>query len=91
MKPNQRRRKIIFKRDKNTCYICKRKLRKYERTLDHIIPLSKGGTDSYSNLYTCCKKCNQNKGSTIISTTRVEGHPYPKILMKRAELKDRRK
>ena len=30
-------------------------------TIDHVIPRSRGGGNTWSNLVTCCKKCNQKK------------------------------
>jgi 5-methylcytosine-specific restriction endonuclease McrA len=32
-----------------------------ERTLDHIVPLSRGGTDTLSNVCCCCRSCNARK------------------------------
>ena len=32
-------------------------------TVDHIIPKSRGGTDSWDNLITACKNCNNKKGN----------------------------
>lgn len=34
-------------------------------TVDHVIPLSRGGTDEPGNLRTLCASCNQNKSSFI--------------------------
>ncbi|MCB1299613.1 MAG: HNH endonuclease, partial [Microthrixaceae bacterium] len=31
-------------------------------TIDHIIPRSRGGADSWENLVACCLKCNNIKG-----------------------------
>jgi hypothetical protein len=52
----------IFLRDGDICQYCGRSLSKRDRTLDHIIPKSKGGTTSFLNCVTACIKCNQQKG-----------------------------
>ncbi len=31
---------------------------------DHLVPMSKGGTDCLSNLRACCKRCNTEKSNT---------------------------
>lgn len=31
-------------------------------TIDHVIPQSKGGTDTTKNVVCCCRSCNQSKG-----------------------------
>jgi 5-methylcytosine-specific restriction endonuclease McrA len=30
-------------------------------TLDHVLPKSRGGTNEWTNLVTCCSKCNRDK------------------------------
>jgi 5-methylcytosine-specific restriction endonuclease McrA len=55
----------IIKRDKSTCQICGKLLSKKEITLDHIIPLSRGGEHSKSNLQVACNSCNCKKSSKI--------------------------
>ena len=50
----------IMKRDKFRCVYCgsQRQL-----TIDHVIPKSKGGQNTWSNMVTCCSKCNCKKGN----------------------------
>ena len=48
----------IFRRDKHQCLYCGNKK---DLTLDHVIPRSKGGKNTWQNLVTCCKKCNIKK------------------------------
>lgn len=52
---------------KEVCYYCGVKLNCGNATFDHIIPLSKGGADTFANLVWCCKKCNKRKGSKMPS------------------------
>lgn len=48
----------VFKRDGHACVYCSSKK---ELTLDHVLPKSRGGRDSWENLVTCCSKCNIKK------------------------------
>lgn len=55
------------------CIYCKRKLKKPSRnsrgrtkTIDHIVPKSKGGNNSDYNKVPCCAKCNINKNSLTL-------------------------
>jgi len=54
-------RKAIFERDGNTCQYCGRKMRREKLTIDHIVPRSRGGGDSWSNLVLACLECNARK------------------------------
>ena len=53
----------IYIRDKGRCGICGEFIPLNEFTIDHIIPISKGGTYDYDNLQCCCFKCNQLKSN----------------------------
>lgn len=53
-------RKHIFKRDKHECQYCSAK---EELTIDHVLPSSRGGSDSWENMVTACIKCNAKKGN----------------------------
>ena len=49
----------IFKRDGYKCQYCGATK---DLTLDHLIPKSKGGKSTWTNLVTACKHCNAKKG-----------------------------
>ena len=49
----------VFKRDNYECVYCGSKK---SLTIDHVIPKSKGGDNSWNNLVTCCSPCNRIKG-----------------------------
>ena len=53
-----------LKRQKSHCYYCKAKLSKVWHP-DHIVPLSKGGTNDISNIVIACPTCNLRKGAKL--------------------------
>ena len=53
-------RKNILRRDGYKCQYCNKS--DTALTIDHIIPKSKGGDDSWENLITACISCNNKKG-----------------------------
>ena len=55
-------RQNVIWRDKNRCQYCGKNFPTEKLTVDHIIPKSRGGAKSWTNLVTACKKCNQKKG-----------------------------
>lgn len=57
----------VFARDNFTCRYCGRQSDRVELVIDHLIPVSKGGTNDQENLITACVECNQGKADTIIS------------------------
>ena len=52
----------ILIRDKNQCQYCANYFIPEHLTLDHVIPKSRGGKNTWENLVAACKKCNQKKG-----------------------------
>ena len=45
------------------CLYCGNIFQHNELSRDHVIPLSKGGVDTWTNVVTCCKRCNNHKGA----------------------------
>jgi len=62
----------IFKRDKFTCQYCGRQIPQVVLEIDHIIPISEGGTDDPNNLITACFDCNRGKGAIPISIQKIK-------------------
>ncbi|HUS59197.1 MAG TPA: HNH endonuclease [Planctomycetota bacterium] len=55
-------RRNIFARDGNRCQYCGRRHSTTELSLDHIVPRSRGGQATWSNIVCCCTDCNVKKG-----------------------------
>ncbi len=43
------------------CHYCQRTFPPKELTLDHILPITRGGRSSRGNCVPACKECNNNK------------------------------
>lgn len=54
-------RRNILRRDGNRCQYCGRT--DLPLTIDHIVPKSQGGGDTWENLVTACTKCNNKKAN----------------------------
>lgn len=51
-------RRGVLRRDAHRCAYCG----KGATTIDHVLPRSRGGADSWENLVACCLRCNNLKG-----------------------------
>ena len=77
-------RNLVKKRDNATCQYCGKNASDGEA--DHVLPLSRGGTDAMTNLVWACETCNRSKGSKpprewLTSTKEhVAELPYPEII-----------
>lgn len=65
IRPNRNR---IYKRDGNQCVYCGSTK---NLTLDHILPKSRGGSNSWTNLVTSCQKCNLKKANKTPEEARM--------------------
>ena len=64
----------IYKRDKFRCYICGvevvsggRNNNWRQATLDHVVPLHRGGHHAEYNLRCCCRRCNSKKNKRLLT------------------------
>ncbi len=46
---------------KGVCYYCKQSVIPRDLTMDHIVPISRGGLSTKGNVVPCCKTCNIRK------------------------------
>lgn len=52
----------LFRRDGYMCMYCGAEPLQHQLTRDHVVPISKGGRDIWSNVVTACRACNTRKG-----------------------------
>lgn len=50
---------------KGICHYCGRHVPARELTMDHIVPVSRGGKSTRGNVVPCCKECNTRKKSRL--------------------------
>ena len=53
----------LFARDRNVCAYCGEHFHADDLTREHILPVSRGGDDSWMNCITACRSCNGHKGN----------------------------
>ncbi|TAE58031.1 MAG: HNH endonuclease [Nostocales cyanobacterium] len=58
-------RNFVYQRDKYQCQSCGKTFLETNLSIDHIIPLSRGGKNDISNLQTLCLTCNKRKTNKI--------------------------
>ncbi|NRA44358.1 MAG: HNH endonuclease [Oligoflexales bacterium] len=46
---------------KTSCHYCTKALEKSDVTMDHVLPVSRGGTSTKGNVVPSCKDCNNKK------------------------------
>jgi 5-methylcytosine-specific restriction endonuclease McrA len=60
---------FLFARDSYRCQFCGRHMTEFKPrealTRDHLVPLSRGGTNDWTNVVTACSPCNTRKGNRL--------------------------
>jgi len=64
----------IYRRDDYRCIYCDSG---QNLTLDHVIPKSKGGGNTWENLVTCCSDCNVKKGDKTLEESGMKMRHEP--------------
>ncbi|HBI7094978.1 HNH endonuclease (plasmid) [Clostridium perfringens] len=57
---------VKLKNENDVCCYCGKKLSRRERTLEHILPINRGGETVPENLAVCCEKCNKEKSDMTL-------------------------
>jgi len=66
---------MIYERDDHTCQYCGATK---HLTIDHVIPRSRGGQDTWENMVVACSTCNTKKGNTLLEQTGMKLRRVPK-------------
>lgn len=61
--PRQQRAKML--RKQRHCHWCQKRLTLGNSTVEHVIPLHRGGLDNANNRVLACKPCNQSRGHNM--------------------------
>lgn len=59
-------RRNLFARDEHSCQYCGKRFPTQDLTLDHIVPRSKGGPSTWTNIVVACVPCNSRKGGRLL-------------------------
>ena len=62
----------LFARDNYLCMYCAAPAVDEKLTRDHIVPLSRKGTDRWENVVAACRRCNQRKANHLLEEVGME-------------------
>lgn len=65
-------RETLMARDRYICAYCGRFCRGNTGTIDHIVPISRGGKHTWNNVVCSCIRCNNYKDNNLLSETDLE-------------------
>ena len=70
---------MLLARDRYVCAYCAQRFRFDQLDMEHIVPRSKGGEDSWTNLVAACKACNNRKANRTPEAARMKLHYVPYV------------
>jgi len=65
-KPPRFQKRVLFNRDSWSCQYCGIELSYSSITVDHVLPICKGGPTTWHNCVAACKICNRKKGGKTL-------------------------
>jgi len=65
------------KRASGLCHYCGSRFKPADLTMDHLVPLVRGGRSARANLVPCCKPCNNDKKNLLTIEWRPTDPPPP--------------
>lgn len=77
----------VVLRDDFKCQYCSETVSKASATMDHVIPISKGGKTNWGNIVASCGPCNSKKGSKLWKPINIPYEPsYYQLVAKRRNM-----
>lgn len=55
----------LYLRDQYKCQYCGNKFARTHLTMDHVVPISRGGKTEWTNIVAACNPCNSTKGNRM--------------------------
>ena len=65
-------RRNLHRRDQNTCQYCGARLASESLTIDHVVPISRGGKTAWENCVLACHRCNGRKANRTPQEARMK-------------------
>ncbi|NOX92155.1 MAG: HNH endonuclease [Gammaproteobacteria bacterium] len=69
--------RALFRRDGMLCMYCGDSFTERNLTRDHVVPTSRGGSDSWTNVVAACVRCNNHKGNSLLEEIRMKLQAVP--------------
>jgi HNH endonuclease len=70
---------MLLARDRHLCAYCAQRFCPGQLDFEHIVPRSKGGTDTWTNLVAACKACNNRKANRTPELAGMKLHYVPYV------------
>lgn len=78
----------VYLRDLYTCQYCTTQFPRSQLTIDHVLPVSRGGRTSWDNIVTACNPCNSRKGNSLTPRPKITPYQpdYYELVSKRKQM-----